>query len=90
VADSEQLAQLESRVVEAQRLIEIGREQEMFRRSGFHDLKLAGAMRQNGEGDHMQTLKFSSAPVNWECFAPSLRAGGAIESLLPLIRTKGQ
>ena len=38
VGDSEQLAQLESRVVEAQRLIEIRREEKMFRRSRFHKL----------------------------------------------------
>src|SRR5690606_27828908 len=37
-ANAEQLAQLEARVVEAQRLIEVGREQEMFRDFRVHKL----------------------------------------------------
>ena len=42
--------------------------------------KLTGAMRQNGEGDHAGSLKFSGATVNRQWFAPPL---GGLAACLP-------
>jgi hypothetical protein len=103
VADTQQFAQLETRVVEAQCLIEVRCEEKMFRRSRFHKLlqstgpslratyrdaaKLTVAMRQKGEGDHAEALKFSDPPVNWgslrhrRAVAGRLRDCGAPQSI---------